>query len=153
MDRAMFRAAVFIIIRDDQGRVLLQRRANTGYLDGHYDFPGGHVEDGESFVETGLRELAEEVGLKTEAADLQLLHLSQNFVDVAYINVMFTATNWSGTPAIMEPHKCDDLHFFNTSELPEKCSLAVRIIERAGFDAPISTTSIDSIEFETLVNN
>ena len=53
-DRGLFRAAVFVIIRDEAGRVLLQRRANTGYLDGHYDFPSGHVYAGEGFTTAAI---------------------------------------------------------------------------------------------------
>ena len=34
------------------------------YKAGHWDFPKGHVEEGESEVQTALRELAEETGIR-----------------------------------------------------------------------------------------
>lgn len=34
------------------------------YPEGHWDFPKGHVEEGEKEVETALRELEEETGIK-----------------------------------------------------------------------------------------
>ena len=34
------------------------------YPEGHWDFPKGHVEEGESETETAIRELAEETGIK-----------------------------------------------------------------------------------------
>lgn len=34
------------------------------YPEGHWDFPKGHVEEGESEIQTALRELEEETGIK-----------------------------------------------------------------------------------------
>ncbi len=42
--RFMTRQAVFVVLRNGNGEVLLQQRANTGYLDGYWDLPSGHVE-------------------------------------------------------------------------------------------------------------
>ena len=36
-ERPLFRSAMFVAIENDRGEVLLQRRANTGFLDGHWD--------------------------------------------------------------------------------------------------------------------
>jgi bis(5'-nucleosidyl)-tetraphosphatase len=37
------------------------------YEEGHWDFPKGHVEEGESEIATALRELEEETGIKDAA--------------------------------------------------------------------------------------
>jgi 8-oxo-dGTP pyrophosphatase MutT (NUDIX family) len=44
MAQPTFFAAVFAIIRDDDGRILFQQRQNTGFRDGQYQLPSGHVE-------------------------------------------------------------------------------------------------------------
>ena len=151
-DRELFRAAAFVIIRDEAGRVLLQRRANTGYLDGHYDFPSGHVDAGESFLEAVVRELNEETGLRVAADDLVLKHINQNYTDFPYINAVFEARSWAGDPKITEPDKCDDMRFFSLEALPTKSSLAVRYMERAGFDADGVTMSyVSKDDFEKMV--
>jgi bis(5'-nucleosidyl)-tetraphosphatase len=49
-----------IIFKD--GKVCLVKHVDTG--GGHWDFPKGHVEEGESEQETALREIYEETGLK-----------------------------------------------------------------------------------------
>jgi len=108
IQRTDFRLAVFVVIRDDAGRVLLQRRAGTEFMNGYYDFPSGHVDTGESFTEAAIRELAEETGLIVDESDLEVLHLNQNYLDLPYINVVFNAKKWSGTPQILESDKCDD---------------------------------------------
>lgn len=151
MSRVVFRAAVFMIIRDEQGRVLLQRRANTGFMDGYYDFPSGHVEEGESFVDAGIRELHEETGLMTSESDLSLRHINQNYFDQPYINIIFDVASWQGTPAVAEPDKCDDMGFFGVDALPEKCSLAVRDVERAGFGGVPTLSSVTLADFESLI--
>ena len=50
--RHMTRQAVFVVIRNDNNEILLQQRANTGYLDEYWDLPSGHVEYGESLSES-----------------------------------------------------------------------------------------------------
>lgn len=83
----MTMAAVFVLLRNDKGEFLLQQRANTGYLDGYYDFAcSGHVEPGELIRDTAVRELQEEVGLTAKPEDLKLVHIDQYFLDRDYIN-------------------------------------------------------------------
>jgi len=52
-----------------ENRVLLLRRLNTGYQDGSYSVPAGHVEEGESLLRCLIREAKEEVGLSLAAED------------------------------------------------------------------------------------
>ncbi len=54
------------------GRVLLIERTKPPFED-KYVFPGGHVEEGESFTEAAVRELQEEVGVEVSASDLNYL--------------------------------------------------------------------------------
>lgn len=131
--------------------MLLHRRANTGFMDGYYDFPSGHVEHGESFAEAAIRELREETGLVTSESDMSLCHINQNYLDQPYINIIFMVDTWQGTPAILEPNKCDDMQFFDTAMLPEKCTLAVRDMSRTGFTAEPTTSRITLSDFQELV--
>jgi 8-oxo-dGTP pyrophosphatase MutT (NUDIX family) len=70
--------AVFIAVFDKESRILLQRRYNTGYMDGFYDFPSGHVEANESLKDSAARELKEETSLLVFPESLQLIHINQN---------------------------------------------------------------------------
>lgn len=149
--RVTFKAAVFVIVKDDEDRVLLQRRAGTGFMDGYYDFPSGHVDMGESFTEAAVRELAEETGLHAGEKDLSVLHINHNYLDSPYINVVFVARKWEGTPQIMEADKCNDQQFFAVDMLPEKCTLAVRYVEQAGWTDGPHLSKITPVEFKKLI--
>lgn len=46
-----------------EGQVFAARRAPGKHLEGHWEFPGGKVEKGESHQECLLRELNEELGI------------------------------------------------------------------------------------------
>lgn len=151
MAKTLFHSAVFMIVRDEVGRVLLHRRANTGFMDSYYDFPSGHVEQGESFTAAAVRELREETGLTAIESDLSLRHINQNYFDHPYINIIFDLKTWHGTPTIMEPDKCDDMQFFALDALPEKCTISVRDIERTGFSGPPTISSVTLEDFESLI--
>jgi len=55
-----------VVVTDVDGRVLLLERADTG----GWGLPGGIMEPGESFEETGRREVKEETGLDIGALEL-----------------------------------------------------------------------------------
>lgn len=57
-----FRTAVAVcgIVRND-GRVLLMRQAGSGYDDGEFSLPAGHVDGGEDVKTALVRELAEKL--------------------------------------------------------------------------------------------
>jgi ADP-ribose pyrophosphatase len=61
--------SVGLICVDDRGRVLVARQYNPAPRRVVYEFPGGGVEVGESFVAAARRELMEEVGLYPRTLD------------------------------------------------------------------------------------
>jgi 8-oxo-dGTP diphosphatase len=103
-------------------KVLLLRRFNTGWLDGYYDPPAGHLEPNETLQEGAARELMEEAGVEVDPKDLKLVHIYQNYnsLKVPYIGFVFVAKKWHGEPKIQEYEKCDDMQFFGLDNLPGK---------------------------------
>jgi 8-oxo-dGTP diphosphatase len=58
--------ALHVFLVDEKAnKVLLLKRANTGFLDGFWSVPAGRLDEGESASVGAKRELLEEVGLKT----------------------------------------------------------------------------------------
>jgi 8-oxo-dGTP diphosphatase len=68
--------SVFVAAREEQGRLLLVRRCDSGA----WELPGGRVDVGESAVEAAVRETAEEAGLRVRITGLVGL-----FTDPAHV--------------------------------------------------------------------
>lgn len=109
---------VYLILLKDN-RILLLRRYNTGFHDGDYSFPAGHLDGNETLIQTMIREAKEEIGVELGAEDLKLVHVfHRKEPKEERINFFFTAERWSGEPKIMEPHKCNEISWFEVDNLP-----------------------------------
>ena len=106
--------AVYIILKKGE-EILLGRRKNTGYYDGWYGGPAGHVDAKELPSIAGVREAKEEVGIDINPTDVKFAHaLYRTAHDETgdRSDYFFIVEKWDGEPKIMEPEKCDDLQWF-----------------------------------------
>lgn len=119
MNTERFRAIVAVhlfLVRD--GGVLLLRRANTGYEDGRYSVPAGHLEGNETARAAAVREALEEVGVVLHEEDLSLALVMHRHSEPERIDFFFSAERWGGEPENREPGKCDELRWSSLSALP-----------------------------------
>lgn len=127
-ERKLFKAAVYMLIKKE-GKFLALRRFNTGYRDGEYTFPAGHVDDGESAIHAAVRELKEEVNLEAQEEDTKLVHVMQHKEGKhEYFDFYFEITKWNDEPKICEEDKMDDLRFIDPLELSK---LAIPGVKKA----------------------
>lgn len=121
-------ASYLVLIKNE--KILLQRRFNTGFQDGKYSLPAGHVEKGETFTLCVAREVREEVGVNLKAENLKVIHIMHRDSRADFpqgvaedinerVDVFFACEIWEGEPKIMETDKCDDLSWFDLNKLPE----------------------------------
>lgn len=109
--RPLLGVAAGLLIENERGEVLLQRRGD----DGLWGLPGGAVESGEDFLAAARRELREETGL--ECPDLTWLGLHDGLVsgpdlyhryphgdEIYIVDVLFYGT----LPARALEHACPD---------------------------------------------
>lgn len=97
--------AASAVVTDDQGRILLQRRADSG----KWALPGGGMEMTDSLPGTAVREVKEETGLDVEVTGLVGTYTDPRHV-IAYsdgevrrqFNVCFRARLVGGTLAISD---------------------------------------------------
>jgi ADP-ribose pyrophosphatase YjhB (NUDIX family) len=131
-------AVHLLLVRN--GEVLLLRRYNTGYEDGNYSVPAGHLDGNEPVSTAMAREAREEVGLIIDPAALEVVHVmhrqASNAADPTNERVDFylTVRNWTGEPRIMEPDKCDELSWHPLERLPLNTIPYIR----AAFDSFLS---------------
>ncbi len=82
------------MIYDDNGRVLVQDRLNPNWPG--ITFPGGHVEKGESFSESVIREVHEETGLTIQTPILCGVKQFQTRERERYVVLLYKTNRFSG---------------------------------------------------------
>lgn len=120
--------AVYLFLRKGD-EILLMRRQGSGYYDGWYSVPAGHVEAGELPLEGLVREIVEELGIVIDPKDIKLVHTmyrTKHDETGDRVDLFFLSTKWSGEIRIMEPDKCDNIEWFPISALPENMMHHVR---------------------------
>ncbi len=116
--RFPFISAVYAFVVKDN-TVLLARRCNTGYRDGEYGVPAGHLDGNETAVAGMIRELQEEIGAQVTPSDLQLVQVLQRKSTDERIEFFFKLDGTGMHFHNAEPDKCDDLQFFPIDNLPD----------------------------------
>ncbi len=123
--RARFPATVHLLFfRGDQ--ILIQRRFNTGYRDGEYSVPAGHLDGNETVKAAAAREAQEEVGVRIEPDDLLFSSVMHRNEDDERVDFFLTVRAWHGEPTNQEPNKCDDLRWVKVASLPDNMVPYVR---------------------------
>lgn len=120
------------VLLEQGGCILLMRRAGTGFFDGLFSLPGGHVEPGESLRQTAVRELAEETGVTVAPDALEYVGVVHRLSDTNRIDFVLRAIGWRGEPHIREPDKCDAMQWAARGALPSNTVPYVRAALAAG---------------------
>lgn len=85
---------MIMLLDSETGKVLVQYRVKNWC---GYSFPGGHVENGESFTESAARELKEETGLDVRnLKSCGVIHWSNTITHDRYLAFLYTSSDFSG---------------------------------------------------------
>ena len=115
--RARFPATVHLLFFCDD-KILLLRRFNTGYRDGEYSVPAGHLDGNETVRAAAAREAAEEVGVQIEKEDILFSSVMHRNEGDERVDFFLHVLAWRGEPLNNEPDKCDDLYWEHVDSLP-----------------------------------
>jgi 8-oxo-dGTP pyrophosphatase MutT (NUDIX family) len=99
-------------------QVLLLRRFNTGYADGQYSVPAGHLDGGETVIDAARREALEEVGVQIDPQDVQFSSVLHRLSGDERVDFFLRIVQWEGEPLNCETDKCDELLWVNMDDLP-----------------------------------
>lgn len=109
-------AVHLLLTREDH--VLLLRRYNTGYEDGNFSVPAGHLDGNETVIEAMIREASEEIGIHLAPSEARVVQVMHRFAEEERIDYFLEADRWSGEISLEEPDKCDHLEWFPVQSLP-----------------------------------
>ncbi len=102
-----------------ENQILLIRRFNTGYADGQYSVPAGHLDGGETVIAAAAREGLEEVGVRLDAQDIEFSSVMHRMEDQERVDFFVNVHGWDREPFNAEPEKCDEVRWVDIDNLPE----------------------------------
>lgn len=109
------------MILNKENEVLLGLRKGS-HGEGEWSFPGGHVEFGETLINTAIREVKEETGLDIEEFSLISVCDEMRYIesdDKHYVNIGILGKYQGGEPKNMEPEKLEEWRWFKLDNLPK----------------------------------
>lgn len=109
------------LLLEKENKILLMKRKNTGYEDGKYCLPGGHVEVNEEIREALIREAKEEIGINLNIQDIEFYKVLNRKInkEQEYIDFVFKANSWTGNITNEEQDKCEELIWVDVDKVPE----------------------------------
>jgi len=116
-----------------EGKILLGKRKNA-HGEGTWCYPGGHLENGETWAECASRETEEEAGIKI--GNLRFGTLTNDIFEEGgkhYVTIAMLADYESGEVKVMEPDKCEEWGWFEWDAMPEPLFLPIVNQKKAGF--------------------
>ena len=121
MGKENFLSAIYLIIKNDDGKILLQRRQGTKLWPGFLALPAGHVDEGENVYDAAIREAREELSITITKQDIidSFVVNRRNKSLPPYFDVYFEISSYQGEIKINEPEKCSELKWCDINDLPE----------------------------------
>ena len=100
------------------GKILIGKRLSS-HGGGTWQIPGGHLEFGESFEQTAIREAIEETGL-TDLTAVKVISIHNDIAyDKHYVSIGVLLESATGEPTNPEPDHSAEWHWRDPTDLPE----------------------------------
>ncbi len=114
------KVGVGVILENSSGKILIGKRKNSHAP--YYSIPGGHLEEGETFEDCGIREIYEETGIRVRSVSVKAVTNDLETWKESgkhYISVILFSNDFEGEPVLMEPEKCEGWIWADPFDLPE----------------------------------
>lgn len=122
-----------------EGKFLMgQRRGSHG--EGSWTVPGGHLEFGETWEETAIREVKEETGLEIKNIRFGAVTNDYFSIENKHYVTIWMLSDWSGgEPTVLEPDKYIEQDWFDFEHLPNPLFLPWEQLLKSEFISEIKT--------------
>ena len=106
------------VVKNETGKVLVSQRPEGSYLPGFWEFPGGKLEQGETFKHALRRELCEEIGIQV-GCNYKLIEFKHQYDDrqlhfqvyIVLLNNTEAVANEKQKIKWVDQHKLSELNF------------------------------------------
>ena len=147
MGKENFLSAIYLIVRNNEGKILLQRRQGTKLWPGFLALPAGHVDEGENVYDAAIREAREELSItitKQDIVDTFVVN-RRNKSLLPYFDVYFEISSYEGKIKINEPEKCSELKWVDINNLPsDMIDFEIEAIRNRQRNIMFSTIDVDN---------
>lgn len=116
-ERYKFICAVYLLLIKEN-KILLLKRANTGYEDGNYSLVAGHMDGNETIKQAMIREAKEEAGITIDEKNIEIVTFLHRKTDPERLDFFLKCDKWNGEVINKEPNKCSELSWYDISDLP-----------------------------------
>lgn len=120
MPREELLSAVYMIIKNERGEILFQRRWGSKLWPHFLGLPAGHVDKGEDAYEALIREAKEELNIDITIKNIEDIfvvnRINKNLKP--YYDIYFVISSYKGIIKINEPNKCQELKWLDLDNLP-----------------------------------
>ena len=139
MERMPVKVGVGVLVRKGDKVALVKRSGSYG--SGTWSPPGGHVEFGESVIETARRETMEEIG--TEIENLEVLGFTEDIAKDNHYVTVWVRSDWASGELKISDTEFTESGFFKMDDLPEPLFISFRnLIEGKLMPKPLKLGSI-----------
>ena len=101
------------VIRDEKGKILIDRRKSSGEMGGLWEFPGGKIEPPETIEQCIKREVKEELGIDVAVEDL-LVEINHTYNTFQVTLFVHNCRYLGGEPQAIE---CEEILWVNPPEM------------------------------------
>ncbi|MCI8352359.1 MAG: NUDIX domain-containing protein [Clostridia bacterium] len=116
-ERYKFICAVYLLLIKEN-KILLLKRANTGYEDGNYSLVAGHMDGNETIKQAMIREAKEEAGITIAEEDIEIVTFLHRKTAPERLDFFLKCDKWNGEIINKEPYKCSELNWYDINNLP-----------------------------------
>jgi len=134
--RPLVMAGACVLLFDDDGRLLLQRRSDSG----DWGTIGGALEPGESLEETAARELYEEAGVRAKSFDFvallsgrELYYRYPHGDEVYNVMAVYEASGVEGIPSVNDDEGLELRYFSLAEPIADLNPMTELVLKKTGY--------------------